>query len=456
VVDIEPWWTETAEELWRECGFPARPSYGRTYQRFVELEDCIPDFLDVVAAIVKHARRHEPMVGLHVHVDGTEAETHAALVHDCRPGEGCNRPNRRRAGPQRPPRRSTDEVSAERQRQAELPPPEDPSELPGRVRALDLQRKYVRVRVKNCWYRCLDPTAGVRAYISADGKRLQRFWLGFYNQKAIDHYTGAPLVVGVFSANRQEYDLFPELNEMLEHVLGRRPQTVTGDRGYSVKSVFWYLTSRGVSAVMPWRAGWITPIPLDRETHDRDGIPRCKHCGAETIFARFAAKPYPRIWFRCTLGVTPSCRDGRQQSIACSRDPRLLIPLWKTDPIHQLLLRSHERYERVHGHWRQRYRVAGDTLEGRPKRRGIKWQQQRANAALMCEWLRICWRQGWLGSAARNRREPRRFRWQGERGVEALLARRQEALLDIPYGPNAARLGLGPPEPFLSSSQRRE
>ncbi len=27
-VDIKPWWANTTDELWRECGFPQRPSYG--------------------------------------------------------------------------------------------------------------------------------------------------------------------------------------------------------------------------------------------------------------------------------------------------------------------------------------------------------------------------------------------------------------------------------------------
>jgi hypothetical protein len=46
---------------------------------------------------------------------------------------------------------------------------------------------------------------------------------------------------------------------------------------------------------------------------------------------------------------------------------------------------------------------APPTISLRPKRRGIACQQLRANAALVIEWIQILWREGWLGSARRNR-----------------------------------------------------
>jgi hypothetical protein len=130
----------------------------------------------------------------------------------------------------------------------------------------------------------------------------------------------------------------------------------------------------------------------------------------------------------------------------CSKDWRLLLPLWRTDPIYHELEASHSIYERVHRHWRERYQVAGDGLSNRPKRRGLAWQDLRAQAALVAEWLRISWREGWLGSARRNNASPTRF-GEGKRRAESLGLYRAKAGLTLPYGVAAAALGLGLEEP---------
>ncbi len=67
-------------------------------------------------------------------------------------------------------------------------------------------RTVKRVQVGGCWYRTLDADAGIRAYTSTRGAR--RFWHGYYNQKAICHFTGGVLYAGVYSASRQECHLF--------------------------------------------------------------------------------------------------------------------------------------------------------------------------------------------------------------------------------------------------------
>lgn len=109
----------------------------------------------------------------------------------------------------------------------------------------------------------------------------------------------------------------------------------------------------------------------DKEIHDRHGIPRCKHCGGPSEFVRFSANQgKPRLWFRCMIGVTDGCAKG--QTIACSKDWRLLVPLWRTDPLYHELKASHKPYEAVHDWWRDRYKVAADHLGIRPKARGYR------------------------------------------------------------------------------------
>lgn len=92
------------------------------------------------------------------------------------------------------------------------------------------------------------------------------------------------------------------------------------------------------------------------------------------------------------------------QTISCSTDWRLLVPLWRTDSLYHELKHSHQSYEAVHDWWRDRYKVAADHLGIRPKARGIGWHRLRANVAALIEWLRIAHRQDWLKSARHKRR----------------------------------------------------
>jgi hypothetical protein len=103
----------------------------------------------------------------------------------------------------------------------------------------------------------------------------------------------------------------------------------------------------------------------------------------------------------------------------------------------------------VHGSWRQRYSVAGDNHALRPKRIGLACQQLRADAALLIEWLRILVREGWLGSARRNRQEE--FTRHADEALRGFLRFRANQGLDRPYGAAADALrqrGLLPPEDF--------
>lgn len=101
-------------------------------------------------------------------------------------------------------------------------------------------------------------------------------------------------------------------------------------------------------------------------------------------------------------------------------------------------------FEAQHDYWRDRYRVGADTLANRPKAVGIGWHRLRALAACLVEWLRICHREGWLGSPRRNDRTPvRRGQLIGMHNARDLV---RNGLMAA-YGAKAAALGLGDPDP---------
>ena len=297
-----------------------------------------------------------------------------------------------------------------------------------------------RIRKGGCWYRTLDTDAGIRAYTGERGAK--RSWHGYYNQKAIDHFTGGVLFAGVYNASVQEYNQFPDLFEKLSHILGRAPETIIADKGQSIDRVFELCTTNGTAAIIPWRPWGSEKDRTDYETHDRHGIPRCKHCGGPTTFRRFAECPAPRIWFSCLVKATPECE--REQSIHCKTDWRLLLPLWRTDPLYQELRHSLGSFEAQHDYWRDPYRVGADSLGNRPKAIGIGWHQLRALLACLIEWLPICHREGWLGSARRNQRHPRRHALLvGIDNARSLRRSRICTGLMTAYGKRAADLHLG-------------
>ena len=114
--------------------------------------------------------------------------------------------------------------------------------------------------------------------------------------------------------------------------------------------------------------------------------------------------------------------------------------MWRTEPAYFALKETHTSYERVHQLWRSRYRVGAEDHSLRPKRHGVACQQLRANAALLIEWLRILWREGWLGSARRN---PKRPFTNEPRALSRLLDFRRRTGLTGYYGSAAEELGLG-------------
>jgi hypothetical protein len=83
----------------------------------------------------------------------------------------------------------------------------------------------------------------------------------------------------------------------------------------------------------------------------------------------------PRLWFRCLLGLTKECE--KDQTISCNKDWTQLVPLSQTDSLYQELQLSHKSYEGVHDYYRDRYRVASNSLSNRPKRVSIGWHRLR-------------------------------------------------------------------------------
>jgi hypothetical protein len=453
-VDMQPWWDESAEELWRECGFTAKPPYKRVYRRLRELEQVCDEFLNAAAVVIQRCRAHDARVMAHVHFDFTEDETHAALVHDCQPSDNCKRrgaktrSGRWRSRPGhalRPQRLATADARRERETWNEEEPTD--SEKHASERAPEQEQSVLRgrrVRVGGCWYRTRDEEAGVRAYTS--GGRVKRFWHGYYSGKAVDHFTGGA-IPSVDAANKQEYDLFPAFYDRVRSMVGEAPQTAIGDKGLSVESCFKHVTTNGTAPVFPWR-GAGGHQRQDKLTHDRHGVMRCKHCGGVMYQTRYSPNNgKPRLWFRCTFQVSPDC--AAEQTISCSTDWRSLIPLPRTNSLYHELKESHQTYEAVHDYWRDRYRVASDTLANRPKAVGLGLHRLRANVACLVDWLRIAAKAGWLGSARAAQRHPgeRKFKDRGHKSSMSIAKTRARQGLYSPYGPGATKSGRGEETP---------
>jgi hypothetical protein len=282
-VDIQPWWDETTEELWRECGFEGKPPYMRVWRRLRELEEVCEAFLDAAGKVIRQCRQYDSRVMAHVHFDFTEDETHAALIHDCQPGEECayreatTRSGRRRAAPgaaSHPQRVKTGVARKDREaRNAEAPEASverGGESLPEKVEFVERGTRTIkRIRRGGCWYRTRDLGAGIRAYTGERGAK--RFWHGYYGGKAICHFTGGA-VPSVDDASTQEYNLFPDLYDRVTRMAGAVPQTAVADKGFSVASCFEHATSHGTAPISRAReAASVVPLHDWRDAGVRQG-----------------------------------------------------------------------------------------------------------------------------------------------------------------------------------------
>lgn len=432
-VDIQPWWRGTAAELWWECGFGERPRYELIRERFLELEALgVELFFDAGAKLIRHAiKQSAGLVAFDLYVDCTEAESHVRLHHDCQDGEGCpgwKHVRRNRHGVKDTdaeaqilaPQASASDVKKLRQdiNHGEFDPDADLSGEVDRAHH-DLERGVYRVRLGNHWWRCRDDTAGVRAIGGQRG--AVKCWTGFHAMKIVCRGFSTPIVHLFEAADVQEYHLFEEALERVIHITGEdHVRSMAFDAGFSIKDIYERCTERGVTGIGPYRRQKLTEEeiaagitehdkPYDHEQYDRDGVPRCKHCGGPTHFVRFARHPKPRVWFKCARPGS-ACRrtvtdkktgktrlDVREQSLLLGQtDPRYVIPLWRNTAAYQALKELGISMERAHHIARTRNRVAAKDNLTRPKRIGRDWQQLRANASIITDWLQLLFRQGWL------------------------------------------------------------
>lgn len=137
---------------------------------------------------------------------------------------------------------------------------------------------------------------------------------------------------------------------------------------------------------------------------------------------------------------------------------RMLLPLWRDTPTYLALRNSHDRYERVHHHWRVRWRSGSDDHSLRPKRRGRHNQQLRANAALLIEWLMINWRENWLPDSRPFGKpdQDRIISEDAEERAEQMTELRADLGLDQPYGSKAVALKIGPARPLVTSTKAED
>jgi len=58
------------------------------------------------------------------------------------------------------------------------------------------------------------------------------------------------------------------------------------------------------------------------------------------------------------------------------------------NPTYYTLRKSHENFERIFRHWRDRFGVAGKNADTRLERPGVPCQELWTSAALVIEWFR--------------------------------------------------------------------
>jgi hypothetical protein len=195
---------------------------------------------------------------------------------------------------------------------------------------------------------------------------------------------------------------------------------------------------------------------------DEHGVPRCKHCGGETTMssdggglARLQTlgtyktdDGSPRLRFICALGTTDRCRVGTQ-SIACSKEWRMLLPIGLTTELYYALKSGSKNKENIFYSWRQRYNVAANDKSSRPRIRRRSHMELRAAFGLLIEWFRVCVRHHWvrIPDHHRQNREPHYGRsvrpWLGR-----VLRSRLRRGVALPYGRYAERAGTLPgPDP---------
>lgn len=488
------------------CGFEQIPCYSEFALRIKEIEGQSEALEQTANLFIKQGRRHEKRIGQIVLTDATSWESDARLEHCCpdpdkckalwekqkqtgvaqeiedastdnpleaadakaaddqagdddaTPAESDKEPKaKKKPKGKRPPkylRRALYERVQEARHKEAAGEELEEGELPESVVVpVDETGRFRYYMFKGHLYRSRDPEAGLRRY---DGARNE-WWHGGYLMPAIDAFVGAPIAVTAFAADEQEYDHYPEINGKVVDAIGEQPLVWSLDRGAGISGVYEYNTRRGAATVAPWkkRKGKKHREDMRTDLYDEHGIPRCTYCGGEGdvdsagMGLYFDHKNDPRLRFRC---VTPHLKECTKiQSIACSEEWSLLIPLSRKTELYYAVRKLHGRFENIFDHWRDRYCAAGKNASSRLKRLGVEPQLARARAGLLLDWIRLCLRHGWVGSwKKRNEKEP--FIYGAAKQLERVIKARMKRLLDLPYGAAAEKLKLhkgGAPPPML-------
>lgn len=182
----------------------------------------------------------------------------------------------------------------------------------------------------------------------------------------------------------------------------RLPEAVVADSALGYPQIHKWNTEHGIATITTWRdINDGRSEPTDLPFVDRHAVLRCQHCGGPGKFVelRLAQNETPRVYYQCGLPAHPTSPCAKQQSIACSKDWRLVGHLWHDDPRYIALDARRWPGENTHHRSRTRSKVGPKTIDSRPKRLGRDWQQLRASLSVLRDWLRAAAQQGWLASS---------------------------------------------------------
>jgi hypothetical protein len=488
------------EEIWTASGFEQVPDYTTVWFYFKFLEQKKEAFQHVAEWLIGHAHKQDPRIGQFVWVDATKWQTNARLEHCCPDHAACNaisEENKKRGirPPARRPKRvpeavlqKTHENESQREIAEEGLIPEellleqfdfdpetdfgsDPEVEMDPIPSIAYDSDYQYFEINRHLYRTCDKSAGMRRLTRKSG-RIE-YWLGGYALSAVDMYTKTILAIKCFPANDQEYDHYPELMRRVRSALGRCPLAVSVDAFSSIEAFYRWNTMRSIATIAPYKAGRGSQEPeaLRTDLHDEDGIPRCQHCGGEGdqdskgYGLYFDSEGHARIRFRCKTPQPGEAGCLKKQSILCSENWRMLIPLSRKTELYYALRKRHFVFEGTLRHWRQLYGSVGKEVMSRLARRGVDAQELRAQGALMMQWFRISLRNGWLArpdgtlwhklnekspvQLSGNRRRPDGSvrHGIGQSALQRVIDARHRNKIDLPYGAVARRKGYLPPEP---------
>jgi hypothetical protein len=160
-------------------------SIWKVYRHFPELWRMRDAIRGATGMLVRHANAHVSAIGQYTLQDGTEAETHAALIHACEPGSGCAWLEEDARSPGHRPRRAQTLAAADSRRSESAGPEQDHDGLligDAEKMEFDEQGRIVITTTSGHRFVSRDVTAGVRMY---DGNRGGvSFWHGFLDARA--------------------------------------------------------------------------------------------------------------------------------------------------------------------------------------------------------------------------------------------------------------------------------